>query len=58
MMSTGWASHLTHPVRQEQVGKLLSTTQERCGLARSDPEVCSNAWIDYFTSMLFPFGSL
>lgn len=42
--------------RQEQVGKLLTETQQRCGLARSDPELCSNAWIEYFTSLLFPFG--
>ena len=39
------------------MGKLLTKTQERCGLARDDPELCSNAWIEYFTSMLFPFGS-
>ena len=48
----------TVPTSQEQVGKLLTETQQRCGLARSDPELCSNAWIEYFTSLLFPFGHL
>ena len=46
------------PTSQEQVGKLLTETQQRCGLARSAPELCSNAWIEYFTSLLFPFGHL
>lgn len=45
------------PPRQEQVGKLLTETQQRCGIERFDPDACSDAWVEYLASIVFPFGS-